>query len=73
MVATWVNDNIGVVFSRSIKLAFHTLDGLTVASVQVRPGPEPAFVSGDEFYIRTGNQSRKLKAVDIVSYVQTHW
>jgi len=68
-----INEQLGVVFSRFVKLSFQEFSGQTIAVVQVRPGPEAAFVKNEEFYVRSGSQSRRLSARDSTRYILTHW
>lgn len=73
MINNLINDQLGVLFSRDVKLSFEEVDGKTIAAIRVRPGPEAAFVKNKEFYVRSGNQSRRLDAGDMVRYIQNHW
>ena len=73
LINNLVNDHIGVVFSRYVQLSFHQVEGKTIGVIQVKPGPEPAFVKANEFYIRSGNQSRGLSMADSLDYIRTHW
>lgn len=73
LISNLLNDQLGVIFSRYVKLSFQEIDDKTIVVIQVRPAPEPAFVKNDEFYIRSGNQSRRLSMADSMRYIQTHW
>jgi predicted HTH transcriptional regulator len=56
-----------------VKLKFEEIQGKTMAVIRVQPGPEPAFVKNKEFYVRSGNQSRKLETADAVRYIGRRW
>ena len=68
-----INEHLGIIFNRYVKFSFQEVDDKMIAVIQVRPGPEAAFVKSDEFYIRSGNQSRKLTMADSMRYIQRRW
>jgi hypothetical protein len=68
-----VNDHLGVVFGRFVKFYFEDVEDKTIGVIRVRRGPEPAFVKGDAFYVRNGNQSRQLSMADTLRYIQSGW
>ena len=73
LINNLINDHLGVLFSRDVTLRFEELHGKTIAVIRVRRGPEPAFVKNNEFYVRSGNQSRKLETADAVRYIGRRW
>jgi len=73
LISNLINDHLGVLFSRDVKLKFKEIQGKTMAVIRVQPGPEAAFVKNKEFYVRSGNQSRKLETADAVRYIGRRW
>jgi ATP-dependent Lon protease len=73
LISNLINDHLGVLFSRDVKLKFEEIQSKTIAVIRVRPGPEAAFVKNKEFYVRSGNQSRKLETADAVRYIGRRW
>jgi ATP-dependent Lon protease len=73
LINNLVNANLGVLFSRDVKLSFEEIAGKTIAVVRVRRGPEAAYVKDTEFYVRSGNQTRKLEIADAVRYIRRAW
>ena len=58
------------------KVRFVTLDGKTVAVVEVKKSPVEVFVKWEgktEFYIRAGNSSQPLNVEEASEYIKAHW
>ncbi|MAE67787.1 MAG: hypothetical protein CMJ18_26325 [Phycisphaeraceae bacterium] len=69
-----IRDAIGAELTPFIDFGLRPLDGKEVFVVRCRPSPEPVFLKRDgeeEFYVRIGPGSRKLRASEILSYVQS--
>ncbi|NPA24411.1 MAG: hypothetical protein GXO34_01110, partial [Deltaproteobacteria bacterium] len=67
-----ISTHIGLEFSRYIHFAIIEVEGRKVVEIRCRLSENPAFLKkGDveEFYIRTGPASRKLKPSQIIKYL----
>ncbi len=67
-----INDRIGVEFGGFIKVRFDDVEGKIVCRVDVAPAPKPAYCD-NEFFIRTGNQTRNLTLPAAMEYVRIKW
>jgi hypothetical protein len=63
---------VGAAHTAACQITFHTVDGNDVCRIHVPPASGPAYAGGD-FYVRSGNQARKLSAQEAHSYVASHW
>jgi predicted HTH transcriptional regulator len=63
---------IGVEFAGLINIRFETLDGKTVAVIDVQKASKPAFIKGNDFYLRVGNATHKLSTVEALAYINMH-
>lgn len=69
-----ISTHIGLEFSRYIHFAIVEVDGLKVVEIRARVSKNPAFLKkgdSEEFFIRTGPASRKLKPSQIIKYLQS--
>lgn len=69
-------DFLGPEFADLHSAAFESTSGKTVCRISVRRSPEPVFLNGAqgrEFYIRTGNTTRKLDADAAHRYILRNW
>ncbi len=67
-----ISTHIGLEFSRYIHFAIIEVDGRKVVEIRARASQTPAFLrkgDNEEFYIRTGPASRKLKPSQILKYL----
>ncbi len=67
-----ISTHIGLEFSRYIQFAIVEVDGLKVVEIRARVSEIPAFLKkgdSEEFFIRTGPASRKLKPSQIIKYL----
>ena len=67
-----INDRIGVEFGGFVKVRFAEITGKTVCQVDVSPAPKPAYCD-DDFFIRTGNQTRSLSLPEAMEYIRMKW
>lgn len=69
-----ISEQIGKRFCQYVDAAFRVIGGLDVCQVSVEPSPEPVYNGKEtDFYIRTGNSTRKLNTKEAVEYVRMHW
>jgi hypothetical protein len=69
-----ISTHIGLEFSRYIHFTIVEVDGLKVVEIRARVSDIPAFLKkgdSEEFFIRTGPASRKLKPSQIIKYLQS--
>ena len=58
------------------KMFFETLDGKTIAVVEVIKSPDPVYMKSkgnEEFYVRLGNSSQPLGVREATKYIKNHW
>jgi hypothetical protein len=63
---------IGAANASGCRITFHTVNGKEVCRIHAPPAAAPVFAAGD-FYVRNGNQSRKLGAQDAHAYIASRW
>jgi CBS domain-containing protein len=71
-----VSTKVGDSFLRFIRLSFPMISGHEICRVQVLPSSEPVFIkdgSQEQFYVRTGNNSRPFGLSDTTKYVIERW
>ena len=67
-----ISTHIGLEFSRFIHFAIVEIDGLKIVEIRCQTSEIPAFLKkgeSEEFFIRTGPASRKLKPSQIIKYL----
>lgn len=55
------------------RVKFEEIDGKEVCIVSVEPTPEPVYFEEDDFYIRSGSNSRTLTISEAHEYIEEHW
>ena len=71
-----IDKNIGSDISVYIKTCFTRFKGYKIALISVEKSPYAVYLksnSENEFYIRTGNTTRKLDGERMNKYINTHW
>jgi len=71
-----ISTKVGNPYLKHIKFIFHEVDRLEVCQVKVTPSTEPAFLrhkNKQDFYVRTGNNSRPFKISDAAIYLRDRW
>jgi hypothetical protein len=69
-----ISTHIGLEFSRYIHFAIVEVEGFKVVEIRARASENPAFLKkgdNEDFFIRTGPASRKLKPSQIIKYLQS--
>ena len=77
----WLRNTLGNFISKLVgphlDVAFEIIQDRQICRVDVRPGPEPAYVQEgnvkDIFYVRQGNQTVKLSLSDAITYIRHRW
>lgn len=72
IVDSYIGSSLGVY----LKISFPRLKGYTVAVISVTKSPYPVYLkynSSSEFYIRSGNTTRKLEGNELDKYTHSHW
>jgi predicted HTH transcriptional regulator len=72
-LTTLITEQIGVLFTQFIRYQFEEVEGKMVCWLIIKKASEPAFIDGNDFYIRAGNQTRKLKTMEVVRYAGQRW
>ncbi|WP_432849408.1 GmrSD restriction endonuclease domain-containing protein [Amycolatopsis sp. CA-161197] len=74
-----VNARLGKVAAAGLDLRMGTLDGRTVARIEIAPGAKPQFATpakGDkkpQFFVRINNSTHELFGDDLVDYQRKRW
>ena len=71
-----VSNCIGNYHLQYVSVAFHNVLGKDLCQVNVQPCPKPAFLNNSdkqEFYVRTGNNSRPFTISEASEYIMEHW
>ena len=71
-----ISTKIGNPYLKHIKFIFHEVNGQELCQVKVDPSSEPAFLrhkNQQDFYVRTGNNSRPFKISDAAIYLRDRW
>lgn len=68
-----IADRIGNYFTKFVTVQFELVDDRLVCLVSVQPASEAAYVDGQKFFMRAGNQTRELSIPDAVRYVGDRW
>ena len=73
-----VKNALGAVAATDLPVRFCTIDGRTLARIDVRPGAEPVFASRkgelrEIFYARLNNATEELAGPALLDYRQKHW
>ena len=68
--------DLGAAVSYFLTVTFHEIDGEDICQINVDPSDHPVYVQDRPdavFYLRTGNETRKLPVNEAVKYVGQHW
>ncbi len=71
-----VSANLGDSFLRFIKVTFPKIESVDICRVHVTPSSEPVFMkegSQEQFFVRTGNNSRPFSLSDTTKYIINRW
>ena len=73
-----VKTALGTVAATDLPVRFCTIDGRTIARIDVRPGAEPVFAarkgeSREVFFARLNNSTEELSGPALLDYRQKHW
>ncbi len=71
-----ISQKIGDVYLKHVRIFFQEIDGEEICRVSVTPSQEPAYIthkSKQEFFVRTGNNSRPFKISDAAKYLKERW
>ena len=71
-----VSTNVGDSYLRFLKVMFPIIDGIEICRVHVSPSNEPVFMKEgpqEQFFVRTGNNSRPFSLSDTTKYVIERW
>ena len=73
-----VKTALGTVAATDLRVRFCTIDGRTIARIDVRPGAEPVFAtrkgeSREVFFARLNNSTEELAGPALLDYRQKHW
>lgn len=76
-LTTLLDSRIGRAAVAHVAVAFDVVEGHDVCRVDVKPSPEPVFVTNDkgdaDLYVRLNNSTRLLNTADALKYVRQHW
>jgi|FLYL01.1.fsa_nt_gi type I restriction enzyme R subunit len=68
---------VGKAATSLVNVSFATIDGKTVARLDVQPSPKPVFAkmskADDVFWARLGNTTQQLKGQDLLDYIDQQW
>ena len=73
-----VKTALGTVAATDLRVRFCTIEGRTIARIDVRPGAEPVFAarrgeSKEVFLARLNNSTEELSGPALLTYKQKHW
>lgn len=73
-----VKTALGTVAATDLRVHFCTIEGRTIARIDVRPGADPVFAtrkgeSREVFFARLNNSTAELSGPDLLTYQQKHW
>jgi predicted DNA-binding protein (UPF0251 family) len=75
-ITNLIGSRIGNQFLRFTEVSFSALNGKEICTVKVLPSDSPVFLKDDgeeEFYVRTGNNSRPFTMTEALAYIKQHW
>lgn len=77
-LTTAVKNALGQVAATDLAVGFSTLEDLTIARIDVRPGAEPVFATKKDeqrefFFARLNNSTEELSGPALLSYQRKHW
>jgi hypothetical protein len=71
-----IGSRLGNRFLKFINVSFVSIDGKEICKITVSPSDSPVFFRYDdteEFYVRTGNNSRPFSMGEAIDYIKGHW
>lgn len=73
LIGTYLGQSVGTM----VKVQFESIEGKTIAKVQVKPSSSPIYLKRrdklQEFFVRSSNSSRSLDMEDAHKYIRDHW
>ncbi|MYB15492.1 MAG: DUF262 domain-containing protein [Chloroflexi bacterium] len=77
-LTTAIENALGAIAATETPILFCTIDGRTVARIDVRKSAHPVFARGkgelgEVFYARINNSTRVLTGSDLLAYQKKHW
>lgn len=77
-LTTTVKNALGTIAATDVPVRFCTMDGQTIARIDVRPGAEPVFATRkgeprEVFFARLNNATEELAGSALLDYRQKHW
>ena len=73
LIISLFNSHIGATNSENLSISFEEVQGKKVAVVKIKPSNKGVFLDSDEFYIRSGNTSKKLNNKETQEYIRQHF
>src|SRR6185436_14706209 len=74
---TLLTGTYGKEFSPLLRIDFPQIGGMEICRISVKPSHKPVYVpdgsGGRDFYIRSGNSSRKLNTEEAIEYSKVRW
>jgi hypothetical protein len=75
-VINLISSRLGLQFLEFIEISFVELENNDVCKIRIYKSTKPAFLKEEdkqEFYVRTGNNSRPFSMSEAVEYIKGHW
>lgn len=76
LIYSKISSVVGNYYLQYVDIRFHSLLGKDLCQVDVSPSDRPAYLTNkgkQEFYVRTGNNSRPFQISEAAQYVAKHW
>jgi hypothetical protein len=71
-----IGSRMGNQFLRFVRISFVSIEEKEICRINVSPSDAPVFLKEDsieEFFVRTGNNSRPFSMAEAVEYIRKHW
>jgi predicted HTH transcriptional regulator len=75
-LTTLLLDQFGKESNAFLRISFHSVDGVEVCQIAIKPSPKPAYVKdgiAENLFVRTGNSTRQLTTREAVEYCKHRW
>lgn len=76
LIVSLVNDYLDPEFIEYLDIEFEKKDNKDLCLIKVRPSAKPVFMKENqdkEFYVRSGNTSKRLDSRETHNYIKLHW
>ena len=76
LLMSMVSNSIGNYYLQYVDVVFHNVLGKDLCQVNVSASMKPSYLTNkgkQEFYVRTGNNSRPFKISEATEYIGTRW